>query len=101
MAIINFKNGTQQTIEPDKASVVWQWFNGDVAATPEQQAYVEQVKEIRLNWRKAPDSYLLKHARHLKPIILNYWVCDRDGTPTRPEPNDEPTWHASRVLGLL
>ena len=98
MAVIRFTNGKEETIDAATAASIWLVLCGEKDATKEQENFMERVKNIHLNWRNAPDSYIKKRFETILPMALADWVVNHAGKPVRP--GSEFAWQFAKRWGL-
>ena len=103
MAVIDLINGKRVTVGPEKATVIWKILKGQIKPTPQQEKFCLTVSRIFLNWRNknTPDDYILEHEDVIKQICKNGWMCDRYGSPTRPEFSDKRSWYLAKKFNWL
>lgn len=97
--ILNDERKTQ--IDREKALGMWRVLNEQEDGTEEQVEFVNNIKTIYLNWRYAPDDYLLRYRKLIEPIVKSEWSCNRYGTPTRPQVDDFINERVSRLYGFV
>lgn len=84
MAVVKLKTG-QRKFVPEEAGVsMWLCKHGFEVPDPEQQRYLEQVSDIVLNWRYAPDEYIRRNLLRIIPQVVADWFVDPNGRPVRP-----------------
>lgn len=59
MALVKFFDGRGVELSAEKGLAIWQVLNGQLEPTHEQEKFCEKVLKIYLNWRNAPDDYVL------------------------------------------
>lgn len=102
MALIEYVDGKREQLTGDQSVLIWKVLTGRLPGTKSQQAFCMKVKGVYLNWRNAPDEYLVENAEILREQVILSWTADREtGEYTRPEPTDGVNWRVSRVIGLL
>lgn len=102
MAHVIFHDGQKTNLSADKAQTVWQVLTGQIEGTDKQQQFVASIKKIYLNWRNAPDDYLLQNAEILRELVILSWMANpKDGSYTMPEYSDTVNWRVSHTIGLL
>jgi hypothetical protein len=100
MAQIVFSNGKNANVSAEKGRAIWNVLTGKAEGDAAQQKFALTVKKIYLNWRNAPDDYLLQNKDIIAPMVMSNWMVTPQGKPTRPEPTDKDTIRVSRILGL-
>lgn len=98
MAYLALDNGQKRSIPRDEALKIWGVLNGGVDPTPEQEKFCSHIKDIWLNWRKAPDSYIAQRLDRISQLHLNGWLVDCDGVPVKP--GDDSSWVFAKKWGL-
>lgn len=61
MAFVRLKNNQNKTVSAEQGLLIWRIMNGEATGTPEQCAFVKNIKRIYLNRANAPASYLEAH----------------------------------------
>lgn len=111
MALVILNNDKKIQMAPDSAVALWNVLTGKTEGNEQQQKFALTVKKVYLNWRTAPDDYLIKNREILVPIVKNEWMvsCAKSdaygehtssGISTRPDPTDKTNIRVSRILGL-
>lgn len=98
MAIIRFNNGKEESVSPQTGASVWLVLCGEVDPTKEQENFMLRVKNVHLNWRNAPDSYIRKRFDMILQFALADWSVNRAGKPVRPQ--GEFAWAFAKRWGL-
>lgn len=98
MAIIRFNNGKEESVSPETGASVWLVLCGEVDPTKEQENFMLRVKNVHLNWRNAPDSYIQKRFDMILQFALADWSVNRAGKPVRPQ--GEFAWAFAKRWGL-
>jgi hypothetical protein len=98
MAIIHFHDGKQQSVKPEVGAAIWLVLTGEQEPTPDQEKFASRVKNVCLNWRNAPDSYIKKKFHHVVGFALADWTVNRAGKPTHP--SSEFGWTFAKRWGL-
>lgn len=98
MAIVKYLDEKDEVITAEVGAMIWKVLNGELEPDEEQQAFVEKVKTVHLNFRNAPDSYIKARLPMIIPTVLQEWMVDANGNPTKPE--SEFAWTFSRRWGL-
>lgn len=112
MALLRFNNGRpEQTIDADTAADLWAVLNGEVEGTAEQRKFCENVRQLVMSWRDAPDSYIKARFDIIVPMVMASWMVKgwkggdnklySKGEITRPEPSDKEGWAFGEKWGLL
>lgn len=112
MAYIVFHDDRRAAVSAEKGRALWDVLTGKKEGDPAQQKFAMTVKKLYLNWRNAPDDYLLQNKDLIAPMVQRYWMVE--GTPTskkgehtstgkltRPDPTDLDAIRVSRLLGLI
>ena len=59
MALLRMIDGTKRTVSHEQGVTIWNVLQGNRAAdTPEQLAFIRNIKDIHLNRYNAPQDYL-------------------------------------------
>lgn len=74
MALIKLHSGKVQPITHEKAAAIWQVMQGEIDGTPEQIKFCDQVKDIYLDWRIAPESYIRVNRKAIAAIATFHGV---------------------------
>ena len=98
MAIIRFTNGKEEGVTPEVGASVWEVLSGEKEATKDQENFMLRVKNVHLNWRNAPDSYIKKRFELILQMALSDWSVDRNGRPKKP--GSEFAWQFAKRWGL-
>lgn len=111
MAVVRLSDGTEKMITAEQGLAIWKILSGEEQGTVEQQEFASQVSKVYLNWRNAPDDYLLANRDVLADIVKQNWMMGATrnssgkqlptGNLTQPEYDDKDCWRVSKLLGLL
>jgi hypothetical protein len=100
MALVEFGDGHKMIAQPEYATKIWEVLNGERDGTEEEQEYCAGVKQISLDWRIAPDSYVELHFATIVQIHFSDWMVDVQGHPTRPDPSHIQAMAFAKKWGL-
>lgn len=101
MAVVRLADGQDKTLTTEKGLALYRVLKGlDEPANEQMEKWAIRTKKIYLNWRNAPDYYLIERKEALRDILMGYWMRNRVGNYTRPDPGDAVALHVSKVLGL-
>lgn len=101
MVVIKLNDTRDLVVDQTQGLHIYRVLQGlDEPANEKAEKLALATKKIHLNWRNAPDYYLLERKDVLIPIVLGYWMRLKDGDYVRPEWGDEAALRASKVLGL-
>jgi hypothetical protein len=89
MAVIRYHTAKEdENVPAEKGIRYWQLMTGEVDGTEAEMVLCGEIKDISLNWRNAPDSYIKARKHVIFPMVLMAWMCDANGVPTRPDPSN-------------
>lgn len=103
MAFLVFADGKSKTVSAEQGKRAWDLLCGHDEPEEKEVRYLNNIKRVFLNWRTAPDEYLLQQDKtNLAQALLNEWMWKKEtGYLTRPEPDDHANRRVSELLGLL
>lgn len=101
MAIIKFLDGKSEVVNSSTATTVWEVLSAKVKPTKEQKLFCDNVSDVFLSWRHAPDDYIEASQDVVFPMAIATWTVTHEGVPTRPEPSDELGRTFGKRWGLL
>lgn len=84
MAYLILNNGKKSMIPEAKALDIWAKINDPADLDDKQIQFLQTIRGLFLNWRKAPDSYIAAHLPAIIPCALSTWQVNRAGKPSRP-----------------
>jgi hypothetical protein len=121
MALVLHTDGTRELRSEAEAEKLWLIKVGRARPqTPRQRAQVrylrKTIRRVRLNYKTAPEAYVLANLDEIIPQAIANWIVDRRGRPVRPATkedmifavkyglwyNGQPTYlvNGTRQLGL-
>lgn len=94
MAYILYTDGTREVRSETEAEKLWLIKVGRARPLNKAQAaYVrfirKHIKRIRLNYRTAPEEYVIANLDEIIPQALSSWIVDRKGHPIRPNTQED------------
>jgi hypothetical protein len=89
MALVLHTDGTRELRSEAEAEKLWLIKVGRARPqTPRQRAQVrylrKTIRRVRLNYKTAPEAYVLANLDEIIPQAIANWIVDRRGRPIRP-----------------
>ncbi len=102
MAVVVLNGNRKEQVKHEIGLAIWAILNGEAEPDDEKQLnYCNQVVDVYLDWRNAPDSYIKHCFEAVVDMALGSWMCNERGEVTLPEPYDQWSIDFANKWGLL
>ena len=98
MAYLITTDGKKLIISEQQGLFLWKKLNDPSDISHKLEDQLSKIEHLYLNYLNAPDDYIQKNISVIMPMLLNDWMCDRDGKLTRP--GSSLAWRFAKKWGL-